>query len=399
MFFEETKVFASDGQANYRIPSLVVTNDGTVLAFCNDRVGSLKDYADEVALVCAIKKPGKPWSEVKDLSHLPGWSCHIGSAVYDDVIGRVIVTFQRSPVAKNEFGKYTPEELAELDRRRNEAILLAAQNGVAAGSRRLVSDNNGESFTEEAHEVEKTLQTHWDGNQHPVGGSGHGSAHGIRLRHGKHAGRLICPTRTKIGEYNDWIKIRECVYNNAIYSDDHGKTWKASQCVQVGTGEGTLIEREDGSVLYNSRAYFNDGKRYLAVSYDGGETYGEFSTDDYLVEESRMGCNASFLRVELTDIPDLSVLPEGANDVTLFCNPRSDIRKRMTACVSFDSGEHFREARVIFDGPCAYSSLDYDRHSGHFYLLYEKGDSEKGNSPYTEGLCVAEFDLEWLLSD
>lgn len=399
MYFEETIVFASGGDANYRIPSLVVTNDGTVLAFCNNRVGSLKDYADEVALTYAVKKPGAPWSDVKVLSHLQGWSCHIGSAVYDDVIGRTIVTFQRSPVAKNEFGNYSPEQLAELDRRRREAIELAAQKGIVAGSRRLVSDDNGVSFTEEAHVVQKALQTHWDGSVHPVGGSAHGSAHGIRLRHGKYAGRLICPTRTKIGEYSDWVKIRECVYNNAIYSDDHGKTWTASQCVQVGTGEGTLIERADGSILYNSRAYFNNGKRYLAVSRDGGETYGEFSTDDFLVEEARMGCNASFLRVEVSDIRDTSALPEGAVDVTVFCNPRSETRRRMTACVSFDSGAHFRKTKMIYDGPCAYSSLDFDKNSGHFFLLYEKGDPEKGSSPYTEGICVAEFDLVWLLSD
>ena len=398
MFFEETKVFASGGASNYRIPSLVVTNDGTVLAFCNDRVDSLKDYADEVALVCAVKKPGKSWSDVKVLSHLSGWSCHIGSAVYDDVVDKVIVTFQRSPVAKNEFGKYTAEELAELERKKQEAILLAAEKGIVAGSRRLISEDRGETFTEETHEVQKTMKTHWDGTQHPVGGSGHGSAHGIRLRHGQHAGRLLYPTRTKIGEYNDWIQIRQCVYNNAVYSDDHGKTWKASQCVQVGTGEGTLIERSDGSILYNSRAYFADGKRYLAVSHDGGETYGEFSTDEYLLEETRMGCNASLLRVELADIPDTTALPENAKDVTVFCNPRSETRRRMTACVSFDSGHHWQGGKVIFDGPCAYSSLDYDKKTGHFFLFYEKGDDTKGTSPYTEGLCVAEFDLEWLLS-
>jgi hypothetical protein len=109
MFYQETHVFPSGGNSNYRIPSLVVTNSGTVLAFCTDRIGTLKDHADEIALVCAVKKPGEGWSAVRELAHLPGWSCNIGSAVYDDVADKVIVTFQRSPVAKNEFGKYTAE--------------------------------------------------------------------------------------------------------------------------------------------------------------------------------------------------------------------------------------------------------------------------------------------------
>ena len=38
MFYQETHVFPSGGNSNYRIPSLVVTNSGTVLAFCTDRI-------------------------------------------------------------------------------------------------------------------------------------------------------------------------------------------------------------------------------------------------------------------------------------------------------------------------------------------------------------------------
>ena len=65
MFFQETKLFASGGSANYRIPSLIVTNNGTVLAFCTNRIGTLKDHADEADLVCAVKKPGEAWGDVR----------------------------------------------------------------------------------------------------------------------------------------------------------------------------------------------------------------------------------------------------------------------------------------------------------------------------------------------
>ena len=402
MFFKESNIFASGGAANFRIPSLVVTNNGTAIAFCTNRIGTLDDHADEIALVCSIKKPGEDWSEVRVLAHQPGWGCNIGSAVYDPNRNRVIVFFIRKPVARNEFGKYTEEQLAEMKRRAEEAARIAAENGIVAGARQLVSEDNGETFVEMAHELASVLQKHWDGTEHMVEGFTHGSSHGICLRHGEHAGRLLCPSRVQIGEYYDWKQIRECVYNNSIYSDDHGMTWQASQCVQVGTGEGTLIERGDGSILYNSRAYFQDGKRYLAVSRDGGASYGEFSTDVFLQEEKHIGCNASFLRVELEDIPDRTQLPEGAQDLVVFCNPRSEDRNRMTACVSFDSGAHYCEAQVIFEGPAAYSSLDYDKNTGHFYLLYEKGHeaqdgAEPDTNPYAKGLSIAEFDLEWLL--
>ena len=393
MFFEKTHLFRTGGRSNYRIPSLIATKDGTVIAFCNDRLDTRKDHADEVVLVYAVKKPGQPWSEVRDLARYPGWACSIGSAVYDDTVGRVMIFCGRKPVARDEFGKYSEKERREMADRAAKAAERARADGITAGTSIFRSDDNGESWTEQPIRVATVLQTHTDGRSVPVSGGTHGSAHGIRLRHGAHAGRLLCPSRTAIGEYSDWEKIKECVYNNAIYSDDHGQTWQASNCVQVGTAEGTLIEREDGSILYNSRAYFRDGKRYLAVSRDGGETYGEFSTDPFLKEETRMGCNASFLRVELSQLHDRSHLPAGARDLTLFCNPRADTRRRMTVCVSFDAGESFREARVIYEGPSAYSSLDYDPVSGHFFLLYENGE----RNPYDRGLTVAEFDVAWLL--
>jgi len=186
------------------------------------------------------------------------------------------------------------------------------------------------------------------------------------------------------------------MYNLALFSDDHGKTWHSSQTVQLGTGEGTLIEREDGSILYNSRAYFGDQKRYLAVSTDGGASYGEFTTDPFLIEEKHIGCNASMLRIERAMLPESQRkwLPEQASAITLFSNPRAEERRNMTICVSFDDGKSWAHTKCVWEGPSGYSALAYTACDGHFFLLHELGKEK-----YTDqGLTVAEFDLEWLFS-
>lgn len=87
----------------------------------------------------------------------------------------------------------------------------------------------------------------------------------------KHGGAKRCSLSL------DWEGVRKCVYNNAIYSADHGKTWQASTCVQLATGEGTLIERADGGILYNPRA---ETRRNMAayVSLDSGRTWREAKT-------------------------------------------------------------------------------------------------------------------------
>lgn len=395
MFVKDHLLFPSGGRSNYRIPSVVVTKNGTVAAFCNDRKDSVIDHAKEVAVVCAIKKPGEDWGEVKTLAGLPGWSCMIGSAVYDADTDTVMCSSGRNPLARHEFTKLTPEELKKVA---EETEALAKAMGIHNGPFLLYSSDCGKTWAERPFTVEKIpFVRPVDGVEVVLGGSCHGSSHGIQLRHGDHAGRLLCPSRVAVDQYDTWEGLRTCSYNNSVYSDDHGLTWKASLPVQAGTGEGTLIERGDGSILYNSRAYFADQKRYLAVSTDGGESYGDFHTDDFLIEEAILGCNASFLRVEKEDLTPASqaLLPEGADSVTIFVNPRNNVRTNLTACVSFDSGKTWSHTKPIWKADCAYTSLDYSAADGHFYLLYERGEGD----PYGHGIAMLEFDLPWLLAE
>ena len=51
----DTVLFPSAGRSNYRIPSIVVTNRGTILAFVNDRRDTLSDHAQESWLVMRRK--------------------------------------------------------------------------------------------------------------------------------------------------------------------------------------------------------------------------------------------------------------------------------------------------------------------------------------------------------
>ena len=150
MYDFDKLIFASGGRSNYRIPSIVVTNDGTVLAFCNDRKDSVIDHAEEVAVVCARRLPDGTWTDVQTLAGVPGWSCMIGSAVYDADTDTIFCSSGRNPIARNEFGKYTAEELAAI------GLTIPAVTRVFMGLRRRGIDVGDNVYTTE-QAVERLL--------------------------------------------------------------------------------------------------------------------------------------------------------------------------------------------------------------------------------------------------
>ncbi len=380
MYYDERLVFKSNEQSKYRIPNVIATADGGFLAFCNDRRGTLNDHANEADVVMSKKeKDATEWSEVKAIAHEDAHSLYIGSAVYDNQTKTAFCFFRCKYITTDEFGNEV------------EAMALETEPTITEGEHLLISKDNGKSWDIQSANVTPITFKHIDGNEYEFCGWTHGAAHGIQLK----SGRLICPSRESAGTYTDWTDLKDHVYNNAVYSDDHGKTWKVSLPVQLGTAEGTLIERGDGAVLYNSRAYFGDGKRYTAVSYDGGESFGEFDIANGLIEETRMGCNASFLRVGKEKLKNPELLPKDSSGITIFVNPRSTERRRITACVSFDDGKTFKESKVFWHGRGAYTSLDFNEVTQKFCLLYEKGTEQ---NKYQNGIAAVEFDLEWLLS-
>lgn len=215
----------------------------------------------------------------------------------------------------------------------------------------------------------------------------HMNEHGITLKHGEHAGRLIRPSRY-YGEGAS-VDFADSQYTNAIFSDDNGKTWRASEPFPAyGTGEATIAELSDGKLYYNSRRHKStDGKnalmRHIALSYDGGETWEDLSVSKELPDgnqNSDYGLMAGLVR-----------LPVEGHDILLFSNIESPKgRDHGTVWASFDGGKSWPVKKLVDKGSFAYSSLAAGRKGtpseGMIYLLYESG----------QGAKIARFNLAWL---
>ena len=219
----------------------------------------------------------------------------------------------------------------------------------------------------------------------------HMNEHGITLRHGPHAGRLVRATRWYAGK-NDKSLWPEH-YTNAIYSDDGGQTWQTSEPFpENGTGEATIAELSDGRLYYNSRVHWQqrpkNTRRRCAYSDDSGATWNQWRIVDVLPDGHQhrsYGCMGGLTR-----------LPVSGQDILVFSNLDTPNAKRENATVwaSFDGGQTWPVKRTVFEGPSAYSSLTSGRpgtrSEGSIYLHFEGGP--KGGS------TVARFNLAWLLA-
>ena len=366
---------------------IVVTGQNAVLAA--DAAKTAAGLPAEGKLAAFLGKPSFEMQPVFRRERFPN--------VAVAVDGTVLATFGTSNVRvrRSEDGGKTWGE-----------PIVIAKPGFQGGGL-TVDETNGDlfAFVEEKHPPAKltvyrstdhgktwkpfaiTLKPDGKGNMPSM----HMNDHGITLRRGKHKGRIIRPSRWYAGRNHrsKW----PLHYTNAIYSDDHGKTWQTSEPFPAnGTGEATVAELSDGRLYYNSRRHWapkgkDPRRRWHAWSEDGGRTWKNLSIVTTLPDgpqDTNYGCMGGLVR-----------LPVQGRDVLLYSNcdsPRG--RNRGTVWASFDGGKTWPIKRLVYKGRFAYSSLNAGRpqtkSAGWIFLHFEGGP--KGAS------TMARFNLSWLLA-
>lgn len=341
-----------------RFPNVVVSTGGTLIA----------TWGNEAYWVRRSEDGGGTWGEPIKVAE-PGF--HGGGTVVDEAGGDIIVFNETEHPAK------TPQEsVGPLEVYR--------------------STDDGRSWDQ----MEVTV--HPDPNGYVP--ARHMCEHGVTLRDGEHAGRLLRPARV----YNT-PGAEPPRYACAIYSDDGGVNWHAGGAFpEPGMGEGALVELSDGRVLYTSRkSYFDTPpeefhcRRHVAWSYDGGESWQDLRLVDALPDGPRYrgeeGRGSNY-NGHFGMLAGLTRLPVEDRDILLYSNADTPGHERVNGTVwaSFDGGQTWPIKRAVHEGPFAYSSLNAGRpgtpSEGWIYLQYEGGETD-----CYEGGWIARFNLAWLL--
>ena len=320
--FSDVFVPKGDGYKSIRIPSVIVTRKGTVLAFAEGRAANADQAQNKIVLKRSVDG-GKTWAAIRTIANDGANSLNNPCAVEEQKSGRVFLMYQRVPGHLKEHSKETATGYEGPNVYRNLLIW---------------SDDDGVTWTEPLDVSRSTKR--------PTGATTvcSGPGIGIQLTRGAHAGRLIMPFNE--GPYGAWN-------NYAVFSDDQGATWTCGQNVpnaMVGPrsqiNEVQMVELADGSVLLNSRQFAGQKVRKAAVSQDGGATWSPIEDVPALRDPS---CMASVLRYSFADASHTSQI--------LYSGPDSTKRSNGTLHVSFDEGKTWPVSRVLVPGSFGYSVL------------------------------------------
>ncbi len=353
--FAQLDLFISgrDGTANYRIPSLITTPTGVVIAVCDarkDRAGDAPNNID-----CVMRRSvdsGKTWSRVYTIADYPGARCAGDPILFYDKQTHILwVAYVYA----------------------NEGVGLSKGGTNNQG----YGDDTFHIYLQQSKDDGLTWSSPLDMTRQikpkELIASWTAPGIGIQLR----SGRLVfCFSTMNAEKKHD---------SYVAYSDDNGGNWKSSRA-GVGTNESQLVELNDGRLMIVMR--MKPGKRIIAFSDDSGQSWQPQFESEVLIDPK---CQASILRYHSTE-------DGNEKNIILYSNPaHTTKRRKLTIRASFDEGKTWPVAKMINSDYSGYSCLTR-LPDGQIGVLYER-DIHEADNEKKHTLTFAKLSLGWLTDD
>ncbi|MFI1488231.1 exo-alpha-sialidase [Streptomyces sp. NPDC020747] len=331
-----------EGYASFRIPAVVATGggtgSGTLLAFCEGRVGSRDDFGNIDIVLKRSTDGGLTWGPLQ-VAARNGDALSGNPAPVVLATGRVLLVHLRNAALATE------------------DAIRRGKVSAADGRRVWVqhSDDEGLTWSSPKEITKQTKKDSWRWYATTPG-------HAVQLS----TGRVVVPANHSLPPAGEDTGT-EGRYNggHCLLSDDGGGTWRIGYVDDntdnyVNVNETTATELPDGRVYFNTRTdSAAPGTRADAYSRDGGRS---------LVKPFRpQACL-------IGPVVEGSVLQLRDPDVLLYSGPADPgFRALMTIRASTDDGVTWRPAHTVDGLPAGYSDLvrvDEDTVG----LLHETGD-------------------------
>ncbi|MGW0584815.1 sialidase family protein, partial [Streptomyces sp. NPDC002920] len=318
-----------DGYASYRIPAVVTTRQGTLLAFAEGRRNGPGDTGDIDIVVRRSTDGGCTWGPLTVVAAGSGHTRGNPAPVVDPRSGAVVLVSCANEGTATE---------AQIMRGEAPARRVYVQH----------SWDDGRGFTKPRDITDDAGLPDWRWYAT-------GPGHALALTRGPNAGRLVVPANhsaTPPAGSPDTGREARYYGGHALLSDDGGLTWRlgfvdGDYDGTVNVNESIAAQLPDGRVYFSARDQSGNapGNRVDAISEDGGETL----------------VRAYAPQPTLDDVPVVqgSVLQlPGAGAPLLFSGPSDPTTRRaMAVWRSADLAAGFTRAVTLSEQPAAYSDL------------------------------------------
>ena len=360
---ERHEVFTADsgGYAVYRIPGIVVTGRGSVLAYSEARKSDRGDWNAIDIVMRRSTDGGRTFDSLRRIAEVPG-------------------RHRKNPVALAQglaaTGDVTYNNPVMIPDARRPGVVHMVFNLEYMRAFYQRSDNDGRSWSKPI-EITGAFDAFRPEYDWKVLATGPG--HGIQLRNG----RLLIPVWLSLGTGGH--AHRPSVVST-IFSDNGGASWQRGEIAipnteeWVNPNETALVELSDGRVMLNARSESKARRRLVAMSADGAGGWSRPLFDEALPEPVCFGSLARHPRAGL-----------------LFVNPDNPIdrtRRNVTVRLSRDDGKTWHVKRSLEPGGSGYADVAVAR-DGTVLAFYER-NAEVNGRWRTQALVLARFALDWL---
>lgn len=349
-----------NGVKLYRIPGIVVTDRGTVLAYCEARTDTSADWGEIEIHLRRSTDGGKSWEAPQQIAHR----------------GPRIEGNPREPEKGNR-QQTVNNPVAIVDRSSGEIAFLYCINYARCFTIRSADDGLTWSDPVEVTSTFEPFRNHYDWKVIATG-----PGHGIQTR----SGRMVVPIWLAYGGVGDHAPSAAAT----IYSDDGGRNWKAGELAVPNEGgfgnpnETILTELSDGRVMLVTRNVSKPSRKLVTIGPDGATRWDRPFFHDQLWEPI---CMAS-----VTSHPSRPGTLVFSNPHRLGLDARGEPvpagrgkRENLSIKLSRDDGRTWPINKTLEAGPSAYSDLAV-LPDGTILCLYE-GDRK---------IVLARFGIDWL---
>ena len=336
-----------DNCNTYRIPGIVTTNRGTLVAIYDNRYNSSTDLQGNIDIgMSRSLDGGQSWSKMQVIMDMGEWG---GKPQSENGIGDPSILYDEKTntiwVAALWFHGYS----GQMAWNASKPGMLPTETGQLM---LVKSEDDGITWSSPVNITQQIKKPEWSLMFQ-------GPGKGITMTDGT----LVFPAQFRDGD--------KVPHSTIIYSKDNGKTWQIGTGAKHNTTEAQVVQLKDGSLMLNMRDDLNrtekgeNNGRAVATTKDFGKTWVLHPSSNKSLPEPN--CMASIIDTYINHDNQLK-------HILLFSNPNNKERRtNMTIKASLDEGMTWaqeNQLEINCDEGYGYSCLTMvdDKNIG---ILYE----------------------------